>query len=49
MTAIFKVHKPYNLRSKKNIDIPDQNKKTVPNQPKKVKATNRNSQVTKTI
>jgi len=31
------LHKQYNLRSKKNSDIPEQTKKTVPNQPKKIK------------
>lgn len=30
MTAIFEIHKQYNLRSKKNIDVPDQNKKAIP-------------------
>ena len=29
--AIFEVHNQYNLRSKKNSDIYDQTKKTVPN------------------
>jgi hypothetical protein len=37
-SAIFEVHKQYNLRSKKNTDTPDQNKKAVPNQPKKIKS-----------
>jgi len=36
-SAIFEVHKQYNLRSKKNADIPDQTKKSVQNQPKKIK------------
>lgn len=36
-SSIFEVHKQYNLRSKKNIDAPDQNKKVVPTQPKKIK------------
>ena len=36
-SSIFELHKQYNLRSKKNFDIPDQTKKTVPNQPKKLK------------
>jgi len=37
------------LRRKKNTDVPDQNKKAVPNQPKKVKAANQNPPVTKTL
>jgi len=48
-SAIFKVHKQYNLRSKKNTDVPDQNKKGVPNQLEKVKAPNQNPLVTKTL
>lgn len=35
--SIFEVHKQYNLRSKKNVDVPNQTKKTVQNQPKKIK------------
>lgn len=35
-SAIFQVHKQYNLRSRR-IDVPKTNKKTVPNQPKKGK------------
>jgi len=37
-STIFEVHKQYNLRSKKNTDTPDQTKKTMPNQPRKIKA-----------
>jgi len=44
-SAIFEVHKQYNLRSKNNTDTPDQTKKTMPNQPKKIKA----ALVTKTL
>jgi len=39
-SAIFEVHKQYNLRSRRNIDAPEQNKKTIPSQPKKGKASN---------
>lgn len=35
-STIFEVHKQYNLRSRR-IDVPETNKKMVPNQPKKVK------------
>ena len=49
MTIIFEVHKQYNLRSKKKPDVPYQNKKAMPNQLKKLKATNQNPQVTKTL
>lgn len=43
--AIFEVHKQYNMRSKKNTDTPDQTKKTMPNQPRKIKV----APITKTL
>lgn len=49
MTPIFLKYISNNLRSKKNTDVPNQNKKVVPNQPKKVKVVNQNPQVTKTL
>ena len=36
-STILEVHKQYNLKSEKNYDILDQTKKTVPNQPTKIK------------
>jgi len=36
-STIFEVHKQYNLRRRKNFDIPGQTKKIIQNQPKQKK------------